>query len=156
MERVASGPSVRQVIKKLPHVLKSFRKESTALGREYQSRGHLSEQKRKRYEDLNRRTQLIESVQSLLHSKDKSSLTSVFGPKLQYLPLLLVCFHSAPFGKRDVAMSRRRTADEGRFRDLLQQAVQHRVLSLRLPDADQQPDRHLAQAKRLVSSSSSS
>lgn len=113
MERVASGPSVRQVIKKLPHVLKSFRKESNALVREYQSRGHLSEQKRKRYEDLNRRTQLIESVQSLLHSKDKSSLTSVFGPKLQYLPLLLVCFHSAPFGKRDVAMSRRRTADEG-------------------------------------------
>lgn len=150
METVASGPSIRQVIKQLPHVLKAFRKESNALVSEYQSRGHLSEQKRKRYEDLSRRMQLIESVQSLLRSKDKASLMSVFGPKLQYLPLLLDCFHSSPFGIHFSSLSRRRAADEGRLGDLLQQAVQCRVLSLRLPDANQQPNGHLAEAERLV------
>lgn len=64
----------------------------------YQTMGSITQEQRKRYEDIYHFKAIYEGVLSLVQKKDKSALTALFGQKLELLPLLTQCVYSAPFG----------------------------------------------------------
>ena len=93
---------LKETIKSIAKLLNSLKSESRSIWSQYQFSHHLTEQNRDRFTYLRKRIEVLETVSKLLRSKSKAKLQSLFGDRLQYLPLVLECYHSQPFGIIDV------------------------------------------------------
>lgn len=89
---------MKETIKSIPKLIKSLKKESGSILSRYHAGHRLSDQQRNRFVYLQKRIEAIGAISDLIHSKSKQQLQSLFGDRLQYLPLILECYYSQPFG----------------------------------------------------------
>lgn len=91
---------MKDAIKSVRTTLKTMKKEMSSIYTAYKKTNQITEAKQRRYQSLSRRVELLEGVFELISTKDKEGLQSVFGEKLEYLPLLTSeCIFSEPFGR---------------------------------------------------------
>ncbi|KNB44115.1 glucosidase 2 subunit beta-like protein [Blastocystis sp. subtype 4] len=93
---------LKETIKSIPKLLKSLKSESGSILSKYHANHRLSERQRNQFVYLQKRIEALETVSEFLRTKSKMHLQSLFGDRLQYLPLILECYHSQPFGEQEM------------------------------------------------------
>ena len=88
----------KDLLRRLKKTLTTLNRESNALVASYQKRGGLTQNKMKRYQDLQHFRAILEGVERLVKEKNKKALLAMFGEHLEFLPLLFHCLYSSPFG----------------------------------------------------------
>ena len=98
MKAMENITRTKVLVKQLKKTLTSLNRESKELVASYHKHGGLTQNKMKRYQDLQHFRAILEGVEGLIKQKDKQALINMFGEYLEFLPLLFHCLYSSPFG----------------------------------------------------------
>ena len=98
MKAMENITRTKVLVKQLKKTLTSLNRESKELVASYHKNGGLTQNKMKRYQDLQHFRASLEGVEGLIKQKDKKALINMFGEHLEFLPLLFHCLYSSPFG----------------------------------------------------------
>ena len=100
VEATKDIPGTKQLLKRLKKQLSSIQRELQSILSSYRSRGGVTKEEMKRYQDLQHFHAIVEGVDSLVKAKNKKALVNMLGDRLKFLSLLSHCLYSAPFGRR--------------------------------------------------------
>lgn len=115
MKAMENSTKTKALLKQLKKTIISLNRESKALVASYHKHGGLTQNKMKRYQDLQHFRAILEGVEGLIKEKNKQALLNMFGEHLEFLPLLFHCLYSSPFGCLFLKLChRRRAIDEAR------------------------------------------
>lgn len=99
MKAMGNGTKAKALVQQLKKTITSMSRESKFLVSSYQKHGGLTQNKMKRYQDLQHFRAILEGVQNLIKDKKKQALANMFGEHLEFFPLLFHCLYSSPFGR---------------------------------------------------------
>ena len=99
VENQSKSGNKKSVIKTIKSRLPSLAKESKKIYSQYQKYNDLRKEQYKQYTELQRTIQIYKGVLNLITTKDKQSLSDLFGKNWEYFPLLTDCFTSDLFGR---------------------------------------------------------